>query len=580
MLIGALGFGLALLATSAVLGQPAPTATESVAPIPAAAQDTPWAERLPIHPLVVLFGCIAAGMALGRITLLGLSLGSSGVLFAALAAGWAGYGLPEGAATLGLVLFVYCVGLTAGPTFFRAFAKRGNALAVISAATVATGAATTALLAMATGIPSDLAVGIFAGALTSTPALAAGTEAAAILFGDGGQRVSVGYGLAYPFGVIGVVLFIQAMPRLLGQELNQPATDSASQADRQTITRALVEVANPTLQGRPIADVAALVDSGCQISRHVEEGRLVPIRPDFVFTLGDRVMLVGRPGDLGRVIDLIGRRVEDRDLAPMDTERERRQVALSSRALAGKTLRELDLLGRYGVVVTRLRRFGVDFVPKPETTLHSGDMLTVVGSAEALPAFADAAGHRAVLVDQSDLISLGVGIALGVSAGLIPLSLPGGASLTLGLAGGPLLVGLVLGHFGRFAGLVGYLPRASRLVLMEVGLVMFLAGAGVRAGGALLPVLREHGPSLVGMAIVVAVVPMATAFWLARKVFKLPMLESLGGACGGMTSTPGLGAIAAKTDADAPVIAYAAAYPVALILMTLAAQLLVRLAGA
>ncbi|MEM9295280.1 MAG: TrkA C-terminal domain-containing protein [Planctomycetota bacterium] len=564
----AVGLAVALLCASSAWAQPgAAGAVDTAAPL---------AERFAIHPLIVLFGCIACGMALGRVTVKGISLGSSGVLFAALAAGWLGYAIPDGATTLGLVLFVYCVGLTAGPTFFRAFARRGNALALVSVTAVGTGAVTTAVLAWAAGIPADLAAGIFAGALTSTPALAAGSEAAAGVFGDGGERVSVGYGLAYPFGVVGVVLFVQGLPRLLKQDFSDASAEKTAHADRQTITRALVEVANPALEGRPVGNVAALADSGCQLSRHVEEGRLVPIRADFVFRVGDRVMLIGRTDDLDKVVDLIGHRVEDRDLAPLDSERERRQVALSSRAMAGKTLHELDLMGRYGVIVTRLRRFGVEFVPRPDTAVHSGDMLTVVGPAEALPGFAEAAGHRAQLIDQSDLISLGVGIALGVAAGLMPLPLPGGGSLALGLAGGPLLVGLVLGHFGRFAGLVGYLPRASRLVLMEVGLVMFLAGAGVKAGRALGPVLAEHGVALVGVAIAVAVIPMLSAFLVARKVFGLSMLESLGGSCGGMTSTPGLGAITAKTDADAPVIAYAAAYPVALILMTLAAQLLVR----
>ena len=231
----------------------------------------------------------------------------------------------------------------------------------------------------------------------------------------------------------------------------------------------------------------------------------------------------------------------------------------------------------YGVEISRFTRLGLTFVPPGDTKFQSGDRLTVVGPPENLKKFAVAAGDRADVIDQSDLISLTVGISLGVLVGLTPVSVFGGPAMKLGLTGGPLLVGLLLGHFGRIGPFVGYLPRASRLVVMELGLMLFLAQAGVQAGADIVEVIQAHGFRLVALTVAVLLLPLAAGYLVARYALRMPQLDALGGICGGMTSTPALGAITAKTDSDAPIVAYAAAYPVALILMTVFAQSLVML---
>ncbi len=523
------------------------------------------------HPVIVLFAVIAVGLLLGQITVAGMSLGSSGVLFTALLAGHWHLTIPS-VGDLGLVLFVYCVGIMAGPSFFRALGRQGKTLTVLALVVVGSGAATTWGVARLLDVPGDLAAGIFAGALTSTPALAAAIEA----LGPGGPRASVGYGLAYPIGVVGTVLFIQLLPRLLRQDLTQLAAESRQAHAGDEIVRTLVEVTNPALVGRAARDVPTFDAAKCRIVRRLDPasgGRLVPISPDFTFQLGEVVLVISRARRVPAIIDLMGKR-SDRPYL-LDAENERRSVVVTSRAFIGRSIRDLDPLVNYGVEVSRFTRLGLSFVPPGDTKFQSGDVLTAVGPPENLRKFAAAAGDRADVIDQSDLVSLTVGVTLGVLIGLTPVSVFGGPGMKLGLSGGPLLVGLLLGHFGRVGPFVGFLPRASRLVVMELGLMLFLAHAGVEAGSHIVEVVAEHGLKLLLVAVLVLLLPMALAYAVARLVLHLPLLNALGGICGGMTSTPALGAITAKTDSDAPIVAYAAAYPVALILMTIFAQALV-----
>lgn len=524
------------------------------------------------NPIVALFAVIAIGMAIGQITVMNVSLGSSGVIFAALTLGHLGYPIPQGVGQVGLVLFVYCVGITAGPSFFRVFVRQGRTLAWLSICIVGTAILATVAGASLVGIPGDLAAGMFAGALTSTPALASALDATA----KESPLVSIGYGIAYPFGVVGVVLFVQLLPRLLRADLDQEAAASkAGEGRSREIVRVLVEVINPTIIGKSPSEVPFISDSACQVSRRLEGERLVPITADFIFGEGGHVLVVGERRTVGYVVDFLGRRSNARFF--MDTEHERRHVVVSSQEVIGRSVRELNPLKEFGVIISRISRLGVDFVPRSDTVIQSGDTLWCVGDQENLQRFSDAAGHRAKLVDETDVISMAIGISLGVLLGMMPFALPGGHSFTLGMAGGPLLVALVLGHFGRVGRVVGHIPRASRLVMGEIGLVLFLADAGVRAGGSFVEVVSQYGLILLAVGAAVTLLPMIVGYLIARYRLKLPLLEILGATCGGMTSTPGLGAITSRTDADSPAISYAAAYPVALILMTVGAQILIAL---
>ncbi len=524
------------------------------------------------QPLIALFAIIASGLLFGSFTIKGINLGSSGVLFTALLAGHLGYSIPGGIGTLGLVLFVYCVGIGAGGRFFASVAREGATLGKLALVIVATGGAITWAGAKLLDLPVDLATGIFAGALTSTPALAAATESLT----DAASGVSIGYGIAYPFGVIGVVLFVQLLPRLLKHDLNAIAAEHEAEdnTDERVIT-VLVEVTNQNLVGKKIAEAGISNLNACRVSRIFKEGQLIPLSYSDEFSQGQLLLLVGLNKEITIAIDTLGHR-SDRHLLK-DVENERQNLLVTEHKIAGKSIRELASLKHYGVVITRITRGGLTFVPNTATLIETHDNLTTVGRTEDLKVFAKAIGHRSTAIDSTDLLSLSVGLTLGIVAGLIPIGLPGSTPITLGLAGGPLLVALLLGHFGKVGRIVGHIPRPTRLLLQDLGLVFFLANAGVEGGVSLVATVQQYGITLFGLGILVSVVPLILAWPLARKLFKLDPLQALGGICGGMTSTPALGAITAKTDSQVPVISYVSAYPVALIVMILITKILIGL---
>ena len=526
------------------------------------------------QPLVTLFAVIAVGLLLGNITFKGIHLGSSGVLFSALLAGHLGYSIPGGVGTLGLVLFVYCVGIGAGGRFFASVAREGATLAKLALVIVSLGGLITWAGARLLDLPADLAAGIFAGALTSTPALAAATEG----FKEAASGVSIGYGIAYPFGVIGVVLFVQVLPRILKHDLEKIAAEhDAGDEAEDRVENVLVECTNQNLVGKRIAESGVANLNACQVSRIFKDGQLVPISYEDTFSEGLLLLLVGRSKEIAIAVDYIGHRSYRNVLK--DVENERQQLLVTERKLTGKTLRDIAPLKNYGIVITRITRLGLIFVPNASTVIEQNDQLTSVGRTDDLKAFAKAVGHRSNAIDATDLLSLSAGLTLGIIVGLIPIGLPGSTPITLGLAGGPLLVALLLGHFGRVGRIVGHIPRPTRLLLQELGLVFFLANAGIRGGGSLAVTVQEYGPMLFALGIAVTILPLIVAWPLARKLFKIDALQALGGICGGMTSTPALGAITAKTDSQVPVVSYVSAYPVALIVMILIAKVLIGVLG-
>lgn len=527
------------------------------------------------NPLIALFAVIGVGLLIGNITIRGINLGSSGVLFVALLAGHLGYALPAAVGNIGLVLFVYCVGIGAGGRFFSVIAREGGGLAKLALLIVAVGALTCWAAGQLLDIPVGLVTGIFAGALTSTPALAAATEG---LKAGGAGDVIVGYGIAYPFGVVGVVLFVQVLPRLLKLDIDKVAaeTDRANAAVTR-VDNVLVEVTNANLAGQLIAESGLVNINGVAASRVLRDEHLEPLRYDDTFSVGQLILLVGRPNDIELAIAYLGRRSDRRLLK--DVENERQTLLLTNKSVIGRTLRDIEPLKNFGVVVTRITRLGLTFVAHGSTRVENNDSLTVVGKPDDLKRFSDHIGHRPQGFDETDLLSLSIGLTAGIILGLIPFGLPGLGSITLGMAGGPLLVALVLGHFGRIGRIVGHIPRNTRLMLQEFGLVLFLADAGVRGGGQMVATLQTHGIALFLAGIAATSIPMLVALPLALRVFKMNILQALGGICGGMTSTPALGAITARTPSQQPVVSYASAYPVALIMMTVFAKLLIQIAG-
>lgn len=517
--------------------------------------------------IVTLLIVIAFGLLLGKVGVKGIRLGSSGVVFVALAAGHLGFQVPAVSGVAGILLFVYCLGLGAGPGFLRTVVSQGKSLAVMASAMIIAAGAITYLLATGLGFSPDLAAGLFAGAMTSTPALAAATDQL-----PDSAELAVGFGVAYPFGVIVVILFVQLMPKAFPAAATK-SEHAAGSPGHGKIARVIVKITNPRMAGKRLREVSTLAHSNCQISRVLIDNRMQPIPSEFCLQLEQRVLLIGAEARVADVIETLGELCEEDDYV-LDMERQRRRVVVTSSNLIGKSLQELHLLSKFGVTISRITRLDVEFVPGSEERIQFGDALTAVGESAGLDKFFLFAGHRDRTLDETDIVSLSLGLVLGILAGQVTLTFAG-ESISLGLAGGPLLVGLMLGHMGRIGPVFARMPRAARFLLSEIGLVLFLAQAGTKAGGQLVAVIQSHGVSLPLAAIAIVSVPLLVGLLVSRFVLNLDPREAAGGICGAMTSTPGLGAVTSGEDSSLPATSYAAVYPLALVLITLLAPLLI-----
>ena len=521
--------------------------------------------------VATLLGIVGLGLALGKVSWRGFSLGTSAVVFVALAAGHFGFEVPRIAGVAGVVLFVYCLGIGAGPNFLRLILMRGRVLALLAASMILSASAATWAVSRLLGLSPSLASGLFSGALTSTPAFAAATERL-----SGETEVAVGFGIAYPLGVVGVILFAQVSRRWMFPASSASSViEDAKAVEIDPITRVLIDVKNPGVVGRRIRDVATIAQANCQVSRFLVNGRMQPIPATFQLEQGQRVLVVGPERRIAEVVEVLGEPCEEVNYV-LDLERQRRRVVVTSAEVVGKSLRELHLLSRFGVTVSRITRRDIEFVPSSQESIQFGDALTAVGEPHELDRFVEFAGHRERTLDETNLISLALALLLGIAVGRIEFTL-GDTSLSLGLAGGPLLVGLIVGHFGHLGPIVGRMPRAARFLLSDIGLALFLAQAGSQAGSEFVSVIRSHGLALPLAAAAIVTVPIIVGVLLARFVGGLSPLETSGGICGAMTSTPGLGAITSAVDSSVPAATYAAIYPLALILITLLTPMLIEL---
>jgi putative transport protein len=305
------------------------------------------------------------------------------------------------------------------------------------------------------------------------------------------------------------------------------------------------------------------------------DDRWKPLPPDYRFSMGSQLLVIGNDKETRRVAETLGVICEDVS-AILDADHERKTVVVTSPEVYGHTLKELGLRSKHGVTVARIRRHDIEFVPAGHTRIEFGDNLVLVGESADLMKIDSVVGHRPRVMNETDLMSLVAGIGLGILVGNISFSI-GGMAVSLGLAGGPLIVGLLLGHFRRIGPIRGAFPPAAQLLMTEGGLALFLTDAGINAGSGMGAILAEHGVKLCFVALAIAFIPMVLGFVIARYWFRLSFYQSLGATCGGMTSTPGLAVLTSTTDSSQPVTSYVAAYPVALVLVTILARILVEM---
>ena len=526
-------------------------------------------------PLLVLFLVAAVGYLIGKIEVAGFSLGVAAVLFAGLAIGAVdpGLALPEVVQGFGLVLFVYGIGLSSGPGFFRSFRRRGLRDNAVAFALLGGAALLTAGIAFALGFSGATAAGTFAGALTNTPALASVIEAMKSRGAEGlaATTPAVAYSVTYPVGVIGVIAAIGIARRVWGNE--EAPTSEVRRATSRTLGNTTVRVTEPFASVRAAQE--KLHEAGITVlfGRMKRGDTLLLATDDVELREGDLVTLVGAESELGAACAVLGSACEER----LDLDRhvlDFRRIFVSNPEVTEKPLGSLQLPARFGAIVTRVRRGDVELLPDGDTDLELGDRVRVVAPRERMADVAKFFGDSYQALAEIDVITFGLGVALGLLVGIVPIPLPGEASFKLGLAGGPLVVGLVLGRLGRTGRLVWTLPYSANLTLRQLGLVLFLAGVGTRSGDTFVKTLGQGGGTIFVAGAVVTCSVAVTALVVGRRVLRIPAPVLLGMVAGIHTQPAALAFATQQTKSDQTNVGYASVFPVVTIAKIVLAQLL------
>ncbi len=534
--------------------------------------------RLLTNGYFVLFLVIALGIAAGKMNFKGVRFDLSAVIFVALIFGYfyhefqVDFVLPPIIQDIGLVLFIYTIGMQAGPSFFSAFREQGIRLMVLAAIIVVTGAALAVGISFSSGISMPLMTGLFTGALTSTPGLAAAIEA------SGSPLASIGYGVAYPFGVLGVILFIKVSPKIFRVDVLQEEErfKKQSRASVPAIKNRTFVVTNENVDGKSLAQLNIRSMTKANISRIMRpSGELVVPAPEVPVFTGDLVKAVGTEKALQRVEVLLGRPTQK--IIPQSGNLEIKWFVVSNEHVVNKSLAELNLMENYHATITRIRRAGIELTPMPSTKLRYGDKVLISVYKGNVKQLSGLLGDSLKHISETSFLPVAVGIVLGILLGSIEFPL-GGLHFKLGLTGGVLLTSLFLSWKGKTGPLVWNLSGPANQLLRQMGLLLFLTPVGIRAGEHLTSALAQHGFSLFAYGMLITLVPMVVATFVGKQFLKINFLSLMGALTGGMTSTPGLSAAESMTETEAPQLAYAAVYPFSLVLVIIVAEIMSSLA--
>lgn len=528
------------------------------------------------------------GLFIGNVKFRGIGLGIGGVLFGGIIVG---HFVSQAGMTLssdmlhviqefGLILFVYTIGIQVGPGFFASLRVSGLRLNLFAVLIVIIGGLVTAILHKLFDIPLPVVLGIFSGAVTNTPALGAGQQ----ILRDLGtpmemvDQMGMSYAMAYPFGICGI-LFTMWMLRVIFRvnvETEAQQHESSRTNGGALIKTINIRVENPNLHDLAIKDVPILNGDKIICSRLKREETLKVPSPDTIIQLGDLLHLVGQPADLHNAQLVIGQEV-DTSLSTKGTDLRVERVVVTNENVLGKRIRDLHFKERYDVVISRLNRAGVELVASGDISLQFGDILNLVGRPSAIDAVANVLGNAQQKLQQVQMLPVFIGIGLGVLLGSIPVFEPGfPAALKLGLAGGPLIMALILGRIGSIGKLYWFMPPSANLALRELGIVLFLSVVGLKSGGDFVNTLvNGEGLSWIGYGALITAVPLITVGILARMLAKMNYLTMCGMLAGSMTDPPALAfANNLHPTSGAAALSYATVYPLVMFLRIITPQLL------
>jgi len=563
------------------------------------------------QPVLAVFLVIGTGYALGRLRVAGVQLGTSTcVLLGGLLLGHFGVHGSSGSQSVGFILFIYCVGLRAGPQFFTAFRKNGIQFALLAAVVAAVGVGTAVLLSQRLDLPPGFRAGLLAGALTSTPTLVAAQDAvrdgAALLpagFAPEAalRNIAASYAITYVVGLFGLLILVALLPRIMGIDLaaearrlaaQRPAGEVAPASERDRPVMRVYQVTAPALVGASPAEL--LQRTGCLAQRLRRGDIVLEVRPETCLELGDLVSMLGPRAMQRRALEQLGGETVDDELLEVAEQRTilvtggrrprrdpgqaegDRTLATATSANAAGLPYTVAMAAAFGAFVVGLQRAGMRLPLSAELALQKGDLLIVVGLPRNLDALAERIGQSQAPADEADLITFAFGIAAGIAIGLVNVHV-GGIPIGLGTAGGLLLSGLVVGYLRTIHPTFGQLSVGATSVLMELGLQFFMANIGLEAGGTIVEALYQGGPWLPLGAFVVMGLPLLLGFALGRLVLGLDPVILLGALTGSMTSTPALDMVNRQADSPLPTVGYAGTYAFANVLLAIAGALLMRL---
>lgn len=540
------------------------------------------------HSLLILALVISFGLILGKIKIRNVSLDLTWVLIIGIIFGYFNLNLDENLLhflrEFGLVLFVYSIGLQVGPGFFSSFKKGGLSLNMLILVTIALSIIVTLAIHFVSGVPVTALAGILSGAVTNTPSLGAAQQAFFGMKGVEAPDIALGYAMAYPMGVVGMILSFIALRyilRIKSAEEEAAAERGLGQLEQLTVRSINLEVTNERIDNTMIKEVKSIVGRHFVISRIL---RADGVKHETVVNghthlhLGDRILVVAAPKDVEAITALIGHDTEV-DWSECEKEMISRRILVTKPELNGVTLEHLNITGNFGATVTRVNRNGVDLVAHPHLRLQLGDRLTIVGTDLALSKVDKLLGNQMKRLNYPNLIPIFLGIALGCIVANIPLLIPGiPQPVKLGLAGGPFIVAILVGYFGPRYHMVTYNTISANMMLREMGITIFLACVGLGAGKDFFATLAtEQGLSWIGYGLLITVIPILLGGIIGRYCFHLNYYTLMGVLSGGNTNPPALAYSNMLTTSDTPSVGYATVYPFAMFLRIISIQILIML---
>jgi putative transport protein len=538
------------------------------------------------HSIFVLAIAIAAGIFLGaKLKFKGITLGITWILFCAIACSHFGMTLDplveSFAKDLGLILFVYSIGLQVGPGFFSSFGKGGLSLNMLAASIVLLGCATAYAIHILSGVDIATMTGVLFGAVTNTPGLGAAQQAYQDLTGVSNPDIASGYAMAYPLGVVGILFAMMVIRWVFRIKMDKEEEQvTAEKGEVQQVEHYDMKLTNPQVEGIRVRDLKLLTHVNIVVSRLLDtHGNEFMPDADTILHVGDRVRFVGDAKN-ERTIMLLGERTEVAwEEKEKDVHLVNKHIVITKPKINGKRIGDLKVRAAYQITITRIRRAGIELLATPDLILQMGDRLTVVGEQEAVEKVSRVFGNSSKKLDAPNLASLFFGIVLGVTLGSIPFALPGlSQPFKLGIAGGSLIVAILMGAFGTKWHLVTYTTTSANLMIREIGIALFLASVGFGAGKSFIPTLLDGGYVWIGYGVIITLLPLILVGLVGRKWMKLDYFTLMGLIAGSTTDPPALAyATSQSSQNDRAAVAYSTVYPLTMFLRVLTGQLMILL---